>query len=345
MRIGLISSAVPLVGGGYRFIVDWLKERLVERGHEVEVLYLPFVDEPEDVLPQMAAFRMVRLDDYFDRVITFRPPAHAVRHRCKVVWFIHHIRVFYDLWDTEHRPVADDAAGRALRAAIMRADNAALAEAHRVFTNSRVVGDRLRRFNGVESEVLYPPVQQPERFRSGPYGDEIVSICRMEPHKRQHLMVEAMGHTRSPVRLRLCGSSMNPAYVEELRETARRLGVADRVAIEDRWITEEEKADLLETALASAYLPFDEDSYGYPTIEAAHAGRATVTTTDSGGVTEFVRDGVEGLMTPPDPAALGAAFDRLYDDRALASQLGQAATARVAELGIDWDAVLEQLLA
>ena len=117
------------------------------------------------------------------------------------------------------------------------------------------------------------------------------------------------------------------------------------MTVEERWITEQEKADRLENALASAYLPFDEDSYGYPTIESAHAGRATVTTTDSGGVTEFVRDGVEGLMTPPDPAALGAAFDRLYDDRALASQLGQAATARVAELGIDWDAVLEQLLA
>lgn len=345
MRIGLVSTAVPLVNGGARFIVDWLQEQLLARGHEVEVILLPFIDAPEDILPQTVALRMMRLDDHFDRVITFRPQSHAVRHRCKVVWFIHHVRVFYDLWDTEHRAVADDAAGRALRAAIMRADDAALAEAHRVFTNSRVVGERLRRFNGVESEVLYPPVQRPERFRSGPHGDEIVSVCRMEPHKRQHLLVEAMAHARSPVRLRLCGSSMNPAYAEGMRETARRLGVADRVTIEDRWITEEEKADLLETALASAYLPFDEDSYGYPTIEAAHAARATVTATDAGGVAEFVRDGVEGLMTPPDPAALGAAFDRLYDDRALAARMGEAASARVASLGIDWDTVVGKLLA
>lgn len=344
MKIGLISSAVPLVGGGYRFIVDWLREKLVERGHQVEVIYLPFSDAPEEVLSQMAAFRMIRLDDYFDRVITFRPPAHAVRHRCKVVWFIHHIRVFYDLWDTEFRPVPDDHAGRALRASLMAVDTAVLEEAHRVFTNSKVVGDRLRRFNGVESKVLYPPLLRPERFRAGPHGSEIVAVCRMEAHKRQHLMVEAMGHTRSAVRLRLCGDSMTPDYVARLRETATRLGVAERVTVEDRWISEEEKASLLETALAAAYLPFDEDSYGYPTIEAAHAGRATVTTTDSGGVTEFVQDGVSGLVTEPDPAALGAAFDRLHDDRALAARLGAAATARVDALGINWDSVLEGLL-
>ncbi|SHK36080.1 Glycosyltransferase involved in cell wall bisynthesis [Roseomonas rosea] len=345
MRIGLISSAVPLVDGGYRFIVDWLREQLVARGHRVEVLYLPFLDAPEEVLPQMAAFRMIRLDEYFDRVITFRPPAHAVTHRCKVVWFIHHLRVFYDLWDTEHRPVADDASGRALRAAIMAADTRALGEAHRVFTNSRVVGDRLRRFNGLESEVLYPPVLRPERFRAGAHGDEIVSVCRMEPHKRQHLMVEAMGHVRSPVRLRLCGASLNPDYVERLRETARRLGVAGRVTIEERWITEEEKAGLLEHALASAYLPFDEDSYGYPTLEAAHAGRATVTTEDAGGVAEFVTDGVTGLMVPPDPVAIAQAFDRLHGDRALAARLGRAAGEHVRALGIDWDVVVEKLLA
>ncbi|HEY8613678.1 MAG TPA: glycosyl transferase family 1, partial [Roseomonas sp.] len=64
MKIGLVSSAVPLVNGGARFIVDWAREKLAERGHAVEVVYLPFIDAPDEILPQMAAFRMVRLDDY-----------------------------------------------------------------------------------------------------------------------------------------------------------------------------------------------------------------------------------------------------------------------------------------
>lgn len=345
MKIGLVSSAAPLINGGARFIVDWLREKLEERGHQVETVYVPNTDDPDTVLQQMAAFRMVRLEDYFERVIAFRPPAHVVRHPRKVVWFIHHIRIFYDLWDTPYRPVPDCAPQRALRAAVMRADTAALREAHSVFANSRVVADRLRRFNGVESEVLYPPVLRPELFVPGDYGDEIVCVCRMEDHKRQRLLVEAMRHARAPVRLRLCGAGTNADYVRSLRRAAAEGGVADRVAIEDRWITEEEKAAYLRHALASAYVPFDEDSYGYPTIEAAHARRPTVTVADSGGVLEFVEDGATGLVAEPDPASVAAAFDRLHADRALARRLGANASDRIGELGLDWDTVVEKLLA
>ena len=345
MRIGLISTAMPLVYGGGRFIVDWLHEKLVERGHAAEIVYIPYTDELDHILPQMAAFRLMKLDAYFDRVITFRPPAHMILHPNKVLWFIHHLRMFYDLWGTPYCPVPDDAAGRALRAAIIAADNTAFDEARRIFTNSRVVSARIRQFNGHDSEVLYPPVLRPELFRAGNYGDEIVSVCRMEHHKRQHMLVEAMAHTRTPVRLRLCGTSMDPGYIIRLQAETQRRGIADRVVIEDRWISEAEKAERLEGALASVYVPFDEDSYGYPTIEAAHARRCTVTVADSGGVPEFIIDGVTGLIAEPTAAALGAAFDRLYADRALARQLGGDAAEQVARLGIDWDTVISKLLA
>ncbi len=71
----------------------------------------------------------------------------------------------------------------------------------------RTVSDRLRQFNDIESEVLYPPLQDPERFRSDGYGDEIVCVSRIEHHKRQHLLIEALSHTKTPVKLRLCGVS------------------------------------------------------------------------------------------------------------------------------------------
>jgi glycosyltransferase involved in cell wall biosynthesis len=138
---------------------------------------------------------------------------------------------------------------------------------------------------------------------------------------------------------------LNPDYILGLQDTARRLGVEDRVTFEVRWITEEEKVDRLENALASAYLPFDEDSYGYPTIEAAHARRCTVTVSDSGGVPEFVTDGVTGFVTEPHPVAVAHAFDDLYTNRAIARRMGAAANERVAELGIDWDTVVTRLLA
>jgi glycosyltransferase involved in cell wall biosynthesis len=345
VKIGLVSSAVPMARGGYRFIVDWLEAQLRERGHAVESIYIPSTEDPNTILQQMAAFRSMHLEDYYERVITFRPPAHVVQHPRKVVWFIHHIRILYDLWEHPYRGMPDTAPMRALREQVIAADTLALRGAHRVFSNSHVVSERLRRYNNISAEVLYPPVIAPERFRAGSYGDEIVCVCRMERHKRQHLLVEAMAHARTPVQLRLCGSSLASEYVAGLREAVRRHNVEDRVMIDDRWVTEDEKAAFLETALASAYVPFDEDSYGYGTIEAAHAHRCTVTCSDSGGVREFVEDGATGLVTPPDPAALGTAFDRLYGDRAFAKRLGDAAANQVEALGINWEAVVAKLLA
>jgi glycosyltransferase involved in cell wall biosynthesis len=342
-RIGLISSAVPLTFGGYRFIVEGLEEKLRDRGHLVETIYIPTTDDPDSIIEQMAAFRMMDLDPHFDRVITFRPPSHLVKHRRKVSWFIHHIRVFYDLWDSEYSGLPNTAQTRALRDTIWRADTAALSDA-RLFTNSRVVAERLRLYNSLESEVLYPPVMHPEAFRSEAYGDEIVCVCRMEGHKRQHLLVEAMRHAQTPVRLRLCGLAGNSAYVDELERSITQHDMAERVTIEHRWISEEEKAGRLASSLAAAYIPFDEDSYGFPTLEAAHAKRCTVTVNDSGGVPEFVEQGRNGLIVEPQPEALADAFDRLYRDRNVAKKMGEAAEMRVRELGINWDAVIARLL-
>lgn len=345
MKIGLVSSMVPLVQGGYRFIVEWLKDELVARGHQVDIVYIPNTDDPHNLTSQFAAFRMIELDTHFDLVVTFRPPAHMVRHRRKVVWFIHHIRPFYDLWDTPYRAVDDTIPGRAIRDAVIEADTVALKEAHAVFTNSETVSARLRRFNDLGSEVLYPPLRDPQKFRAGGYGDEIVSICRCVPHKRQHLLVEALGHTNTPVKLRLCGEALDGEYFQTIREIAERHEVGDRLSIEANWISEERKVELLESALASAYLPLDEDSYGYPTLEAAHARKATITCTDSGGVLEFVRDEREGLITAPDPREIAGALDRLYLDRTTAERFGGGANLRVAELAINWDHVIDRLLA
>jgi glycosyltransferase involved in cell wall biosynthesis len=325
--------------------VEWLEERLREHGHQVERIYLPFVESPELMLEQMTAFRLIDLADAVDRLVAFRPPSYLLPHPNKVLWFIHHFRGYYDFWDSPYRAMPDNPRTRAMRRSIRAADQVGLGEARRIFTNSQIISDRLQRFNGLTSEVLYPPIQSPERFHSSGYGDEIVYICRLEQHKRQHLLVEAMSHVRTPVRLRLCGSSEDRAYVETLGKLIEESGHADRIRLENRWISEDEKIEILAGALAAAYVAFDEDSYGYPSLEASHAGKAVLTTTDSGGVLELVVDGVNGLVCEPDAVAVAEAMDRLFLDRDRAQRMGLAARARLRDLKIDWDHVVERILA
>ena len=268
-----------------------------------------------------------------------------LRHPNKVLWFIHHFRGFYDLWDSPYQTMPDEPRTRAFRRSILAADQNGLAEARRIFTNSRIVSERLQRFNHLGSEVLYPPIMSPERFQCSGYGDEIVYVCRLEQHKRQHLLIEAMRHVRTPVRLRLCGTGQDRRYIESMQKTIVESGLAERVSLEDCWISEAEKADRLSGALAAAYVAFDEDSYGYPSLEASHASKAILTTSDSGGVLELVEDEANGFVCEPSAPALADAMDRLFLDRALAQRMGQSAQRRIDELKINWDHVVERILA
>jgi len=344
MKVVLASSFVPFINGGARFIVEWLEEKLAEHGHQVERFYLPFIESPHDMLDQIAAYRLMDLQDAGDLLIAFRPPAYVLRHPNKVLWFIHHIRAYYDLWGQPYAPEPNPQ-NQALRKALITADTQAIGEAKKVFTNSKVVGDRLAKFNGLSSEVLYPPLYKPERFRCDGYGKEIFVVCRVEPHKRQALLIEAMAHVKTDVRLRLCGKASSEAYAKSIEAMINDLGLSNRVIFEDRWISEEEKADLMAGALACAYLPHDEDSYGYPSLEAAHAQKAILTTSDSGGVLELVEDERNGLVVEANPRALAEAMDRLYRDAGWAEQMGRANFRRLSDLRIDWDHVVTALTA
>lgn len=343
MKIALCSSYVPFVKGGARNIVEWLQDEFRAHGHQVELIYLPQVDAPKIVMSQMMSYRWVDLTDSADRIICFRPPAHVLPHPHKILWFIHHIRVFYDLWDTPYRGFPDDPEHRSLRSLLHRADTAAMGEARKIFTNSKIVSDRIRRFNNLESEVLYPPVWKPERFKSTGFNDEVVYVCRVEHHKRQHLIVEAMRYTKTKVRLRICGVGLNPAYENALHQLIAGLG--GRVIFDNRWISEDEKVELLGRCLAAAYLPKDEDSYGYPSVEASHAGKPVITTNDSGGVLELVSDGYNGRVCEPDARALANAMDQLFLDRRATAMMGSRASDRVRDMNISWAHVVERLLA
>jgi glycosyltransferase involved in cell wall biosynthesis len=344
MKIALVSTYVPFIYGGSRLIVEWLQAMLESRGHTVERVYLPEIDVPDLLFKQMMAFRWVDLESA-DRIICFRPQAHLIPHKHKILWFIHHIRSFYDLWDGSYRGFPDDLKHQEMREALQSVDTQALLEAKAIFTNSKVVSDRLKKYNNISSEVLYPPVFDSKRFHCATYSDEIVCICRLEHHKRQHLLVEAMQYVTTPVRLRLSGTSAGADYPLALRQRIAELGLGAKITLENRWITEEEKVEQLAQCLAAAYLPLDEDSYGYPSVEASHASKPILTTSDSGGVLELVEHGINGYVSAPEPEALAALMDRLYLNRLETTTMGNNAVERLKLLNISWEHVLDRLLA
>ena len=59
---------------------------------------------------------------------------------------------------------------------------------------------------------------------------------------------------------------------------------------------------------------------------------------------ELIEHENNGLVCEPTPEALAECFDRLYENRNLAREMGRRAEERVRELNITWDHVVEQLL-
>lgn len=345
MKVVIVTTIVPFIRGGDRAITNWLETALLERGHEVETFRIPNHPAPGPLLTQIVGLRSIDLTDSCDRVIAIRTPSYLVRHPAKVVWFIHHRRPSYDLWESEHRDLPNNGYGWEYRRLMFASDEVGLRESRHVFTNSDVMTDRLRQYNGLEATTLYPPLPPDNGIEPGPFGDYAVTVSRLVDHKRPKLAIEALARTTTPIRLVLAGNPSHVGYGDELRELSSRLGVADRVDVRDGWVTDETKRGLLGGSLVVLSLPIDEDSYSYAALEGATAGKPIVTVTDSGGVLELVRDGVNGSVCEPDPDELAAKLDQLYLDRGLARSQGAAQAGILKQLGLDWDHVIGSLLA
>ena len=344
MKIGVLNNAAPFMRGGAEHLAEALVRRLIEAGHQACLYRIPFQWNPQEkILDSMLAARLLQFPN-LDLVIPFKFPVYTVQHPKKVVWLVHQFRQAYDLWGTDLQGLTADRDGERIRSMIINADHEFLPEARKIFVNSHITADRLRKFNGIGSEVLYPPLAEPELLGPGPQGDYIFCAGRINASKRQHLLVEAMRFTRSGVRLLLAGSHESPAEEAQMRVLMADSKIAAKVEWLPGYLDEDRKREYFRKCLAAAYIPVDEDSYGYVTMEAFLCEKPALTCTDSGGIHILVADNETGYITQPTPKALAVAMDRLFEDRAKTFDMGQAAGSRLSDLGIALPAVIKRLI-
>jgi glycosyltransferase involved in cell wall biosynthesis len=348
VRVLLATTQAPFVRGGAEALAEGLRDALIARGHQAEIVAIPFKwYPPERILDCMLACRLLDLTEAsgnrVDRLIGLKFPAYLIPHPRKSLWIVHQHRAAYDMW--EH-PLADlhrYPNGAQVRAAIEQADCKLIPEAQVVTALSCNVARRLERYCGIAARALYSPPMGAGRFHCAAQEDYLFFPSRLNPTKRQALAMEALARTREPVRLRFAGAADEPAHAEALRAWACELGVAGRI----EWlgmISEEEKVRQYARSLGVVFPPLDED-YGYISLEAMLSSKPLVTCTDSGGPLEFVDPGMTGLAVDPTAESLAEAMDALWADRAAAARMGQAGRERYAELRISWDTVVETLLA
>ena len=340
MRIAVCRPQVPFARGGAEIFTDTLVQELRRRGHEADLVTVPFKWYPGTrVLTQAFLWRMLDLEEAdgkrIDVVVATKFPSYLVRHRDKRVWLVHQFRQAYELDRTELGQFGESSEERALRRKVQALDRVALGEAKGLFAISHNVANRLERSTGLRAEVLPHPPQELD-YRCDGYGDFVLSVNRLDRAKRIDLLLEAAA-LDSSLEVVIAGDGPDRERLEGL---ARDRGLDGRTRFAG-WVSEQELAELYGRCLAVYYAPVDED-FGMVPLEAFLSEKPVLTTTDAGGPLEVVADGRTGLVVSPDAAELARAAVWLREHRDQAASFGRAGKAIAAE--VTWDRAIGRLL-
>jgi glycosyltransferase involved in cell wall biosynthesis len=165
-------------------------------------------------------------------------------------------------------------------------------------------------------------------------GSYLFTVSRLDAPKRIDLLIRAMQHVRARVPLQIAGTGPQAQHLRELAAGDPRISLTG-------FLNDDQLAEAYAGSLAVLFAPYQED-YGYITLEAMLSGKPVITTTDSGGPTELIEDGLDGLVVDPDPAAIGGAIERLLRNRRAARRMGRAGQHRARQ--VSWERVVATLL-
>jgi len=186
-------------------------------------------------------------------------------------------------------------------------------------------------FNRVESREA--------KSRLGLSGRTVLFFGYVRPYKGVHNLLDAFAKVsvRLDATLLVVGEFYEPSkpYVEHIE----RLGLGERVRLVDRYVSDEE-VGLYFSAADVVVLPYSSATQS-GVVQVAFAFDTPVISTAVGGIPEVVKEGVNGLLVPPnDSDALGAAVLRYFEE-GLADRM--SANIRAGSESFSWKPLVDTL--
>lgn len=198
---------------------------------------------------------------------------------------------------------------------------------------SQTVKDRKEYFpEGAEVDVVYLPSAKKE-YSTGKY-QYIFMVSRLDAPKRIDMLIRAMKHVKSDVKLYIAGTGSEREKLEKLAQGDSRIEFLG-------FVSDEDVEHYYANSLVIPYFPYEED-YGLITVEAMMHRKPVITTVDSGGPTEFVHNNETGFVTAFDAKEIAAKIDYFACNPDEARRMGENAYREVKD--ITWQSVVDQLL-
>ena len=327
MRVALVvPDDIEGTSGGF-YYDRRLRDRLSAHGHDVRVVSLRPPSYPRQLIDNLRPGRIAsRLDDA-DVVVEdglAHPSLVAANRRVSAptVALLH--------------MVATTAREGVRRRIVRRTERRFLRGVDAAIHNSEATRRAAERLGAPERSAVVLPAgdrfdatsvdAETVRKRARETPLQVTFLGNVVPRKGADTLVRGVARSDADWRLTIIGDrDLAPEYADRVRETAANAGVTDRVEFTGRLPDEMVAERLRDThvlGLPSSYEPF-----GMATLEAMAFGCVPLAST-VGGAAEYVEDGGNGLLIPPDdPDAVTGALDTLAD-RSLLAELGTAALAR-----------------
>jgi glycosyltransferase involved in cell wall biosynthesis len=170
-----------------------------------------------------------------------------------------------------------------------------------------------------------PPVG-PDRRTSGARHSSFLTLASLEPRKGQDILLEAIkrlpAHVAESATFKFVGRPLEKDFAAQLQ--------ADAAGLANVEFTGEQSHDESLRALRESdclICPSRDETMPITILEAMSAGKGVIAA-DVGGIAEWLRDGMNALLVPPEsPAALASAIERWCADEKLAARLCTAGAA------------------
>lgn len=220
----------------------------------------------------------------------------GVHHRPKEgnLYYCHTIpRFAYDLrdWYLASTPYWQRPALRMLTRYVRGEYENALQRMNKLIANSENVKKRLKTHLGVEAEVVHPPCNI-DGYQWRGQKDFYLSTARLEPYKRVDRIIEAFRKFPQK-KLVIASGGSDGTRLRRLAEGAANIYFTG-------WVSEEELKKMVGTAIATIYVPKDED-FGMSPVESMAAGKPVIGNAE-GGLLETILPYETGILTASDPS-------------------------------------------